>query len=133
MYWWWWIAYLDGVPVLAGEGVDGSLLETLLALRQSLVPIDPKILVSCCHVSWSCLSPSSPGGWTGGGGMQNRAGIENGEDGTHLPTAIFARVLLLLAIQVGTGEWCCRKDWWFALVGLRLSVVVSMGLGRRKE
>lgn len=32
-------SYLDGVPVLAGEGVDGLLLETLLALGQSLVPM----------------------------------------------------------------------------------------------
>lgn len=30
--------YLDAVPVLAGEGVLGLLLEALLALRQSLVP-----------------------------------------------------------------------------------------------
>lgn len=30
---------LEGVPVLAGEGVHGSLLEALLALGQSLVPI----------------------------------------------------------------------------------------------
>lgn len=29
---------LDGVLVLTGEGVDGSLLDTLLALRQALVP-----------------------------------------------------------------------------------------------
>ena len=32
--------YLDRVPVLAGEGVLGPLLEALLALRQSLVPIE---------------------------------------------------------------------------------------------
>ena len=32
-------SYLDAVPVLAGEGVDGLLLETLLALGQSLVPV----------------------------------------------------------------------------------------------
>ena len=31
-------AHLDAVPVLTGEGVDGLLLETLLALGQSLVP-----------------------------------------------------------------------------------------------
>lgn len=36
-------AYLDGVPVLAGEGVDGLLLETLLALGQSLVPIESRV------------------------------------------------------------------------------------------
>lgn len=30
---------LDRVPVLAGEGVDGLLLEALLALRESLVPL----------------------------------------------------------------------------------------------
>lgn len=30
--------YLDAIPVLAGEGVLGLLLETLLALGQSLVP-----------------------------------------------------------------------------------------------
>lgn len=35
----WSIPYLDGVPILAGEGVDGLLLETLLALGQSLVPM----------------------------------------------------------------------------------------------
>jgi hypothetical protein len=29
---------LDRVLVLTGEGVDGSLLNTLLALRQALVP-----------------------------------------------------------------------------------------------
>lgn len=29
---------LDGIPVLAGERVDGLLLDALLALRQSLVP-----------------------------------------------------------------------------------------------
>jgi hypothetical protein len=29
---------LDRVLVLAGEGVNGSLLDTLLALRQALVP-----------------------------------------------------------------------------------------------
>lgn len=37
-------AYLDAEPVLAGEGVLGLLLETLLALGQSLVPA--RILVS---------------------------------------------------------------------------------------
>lgn len=31
--------YLDRVPILAGEGVHGLLLEALLALRESLVPI----------------------------------------------------------------------------------------------
>lgn len=31
--------YLDRVPVLARERVDGLLLEALLALRESLVPI----------------------------------------------------------------------------------------------
>lgn len=30
--------HLDGVLVLPGEGVDGSLLDTLLALREALVP-----------------------------------------------------------------------------------------------
>lgn len=39
--------YLDLVPVLAGEGVHGLLLETLLALGQSLVPARES-LVSCC-------------------------------------------------------------------------------------
>lgn len=32
-------SYLDGVPVLTREGIDRLLLETLLALRQSLVPV----------------------------------------------------------------------------------------------
>lgn len=32
-------AYLNVEPVLAGEGVLGLLLEALLALRQSLVPV----------------------------------------------------------------------------------------------
>ena len=31
-------AHLNSVPVLAGKGILGLLLETLLALRQSLVP-----------------------------------------------------------------------------------------------
>lgn len=35
-------SYLDRVPILAGEGVDGLLLETLLALGQSLVPNQKK-------------------------------------------------------------------------------------------
>lgn len=46
-------SYLDGVPVLAGERVDGLLLETLLALGQSLVPKlikDPSALWSPAHV-----------------------------------------------------------------------------------
>ena len=30
--------HLHRVLILAGEGVDGSLLDTLLALRQTLVP-----------------------------------------------------------------------------------------------
>lgn len=36
--------YLDGVPVLAGEGVLCLLLEALLALRQSLVPVQNCLL-----------------------------------------------------------------------------------------
>lgn len=32
------LAHLDSVPVLAGKGVLGLLLEALLTLRQSLVP-----------------------------------------------------------------------------------------------
>ena len=35
----WNIANLDLIPVLAGEGILGLLLKTLLALRQSLVPV----------------------------------------------------------------------------------------------
>lgn len=31
-------SHLDRIPILAGEGVDGLLLEALLALRESLVP-----------------------------------------------------------------------------------------------
>jgi hypothetical protein len=31
------LSHLDAVPVLAGEGVDGLLLETLLSLGKSLV------------------------------------------------------------------------------------------------
>ncbi len=31
-------SHLNGVPILAREGVDGLLLEALLALRESLVP-----------------------------------------------------------------------------------------------
>ena len=38
--------YLDGIPVLAGKGVLGSLLEALLALRQSLVPINRSMSAS---------------------------------------------------------------------------------------
>jgi hypothetical protein len=34
---------LDAVPVLAGEGVNGLLLEALLALGQSLVPVVPPV------------------------------------------------------------------------------------------
>ena len=32
-------AYLDLVPILAGEGILSLLLETLLALRKALVPV----------------------------------------------------------------------------------------------
>lgn len=32
--------YLNGVLVLSREGVDGALLETLLALGKALVPIE---------------------------------------------------------------------------------------------
>ena len=32
---------LDLVPVLAGEGIKGLLLETFLALREALVPKTP--------------------------------------------------------------------------------------------
>ena len=31
---------LDRVPVFSGEGILGSLLETLLAFRQALVPVE---------------------------------------------------------------------------------------------
>jgi hypothetical protein len=48
--------YLQGVPVLAGEGVLGLLLKTLLALGQSLVPVlMPAISITfpvLCVVSW---------------------------------------------------------------------------------
>ncbi len=32
------MAYLDLVPILSGERILGSLLETLLSLREALVP-----------------------------------------------------------------------------------------------
>jgi hypothetical protein len=35
------LPYLDLVPVLAGERILRLLLETLLALREALVPIQP--------------------------------------------------------------------------------------------
>lgn len=44
---------LDAVPVLAGEGVDGLLLEALLALRQSLVPV--KFRPSANHVRFFAI------------------------------------------------------------------------------
>lgn len=34
------VSYLDGVPVLAREGVHGLLLQALLALGESLVPVE---------------------------------------------------------------------------------------------
>ena len=46
---------LDVVPVLAGEGVDGLLLEALLALRESLVPLE---MISCCLTSGGLRIPT---------------------------------------------------------------------------
>jgi hypothetical protein len=38
--------HLDREPVLAGEGVHGLLLEALLALRESLVPVTRVSMIS---------------------------------------------------------------------------------------
>lgn len=84
-------SYLDGVPVLAGEGVDGLLLETLLALGQSLVPIkkDPSALLSLYIASCSCprnFERKNGPRWVVSGAPVLESGWL-----THLPTAIFAR------------------------------------------
>lgn len=72
-------SYLDAVPVLAGEGVDGLLLETLLALGQSLVPVK-SIPISGLFV----FAPLTFG-------LGSCASSLGSEESTYLPTAIFAR------------------------------------------
>jgi hypothetical protein len=42
--------HLHGVLVLAGEGVDCSLLDTLLTLRKALVPERRVLAVDSCEV-----------------------------------------------------------------------------------
>lgn len=71
--------YLDAVPVLAGEGVDGLLLEALLALGQSLVPVK-SIPISGLFV----FAPTAFG-------LGSRASSLGPGESTYLPTAIFAR------------------------------------------
>lgn len=73
------VSYLDAVPVLAGEGVDGLLLETLLALGQSLVPVKITPI--------SGLFVFAPTAF----GLGSRASLLGPEESTYLPTAIFAR------------------------------------------
>lgn len=75
-------SYLDGVPVLAGEGVDGLLLETLLALGQSLVPM--------MKTTISALSPFAFRDRRIGGRKFVDSVLKPGRL-THLPTAIFAK------------------------------------------
>lgn len=75
-------SYLDGVPVLAGEGVDGLLLETLLALRQSLVPV--------MKTTISALPPSFFRHRRIGRRKVVKSMLRL-EQLTHLPTAIFAK------------------------------------------
>lgn len=52
------MANLDAVPVLAGEGVLGLLLETLLALGQTLVPVDVEIPSQRSALLPICSSPT---------------------------------------------------------------------------
>ncbi len=49
--------YLNLVPILAGEGIHGLLLEALLALRESLVPI---VLSDSSSPLVSCSAPQVP-------------------------------------------------------------------------
>ena len=69
------VTHLDAVPVLTGEGVLGSLLEALLALRQSLVP--------------AVGNQPSEIHYKPGGGLTSCNSCENRFWGaTYLPTAI---------------------------------------------
>lgn len=79
-------SYLDGIPVLSGERVDGLLLEALLALGQSLVPVikahqsaslSPISFRTRHHVVFLLLGA--------------RASVLKSGQLTHLPTAIFAK------------------------------------------
>lgn len=96
-------SYLDSIPILPGERVDGLLLEALLALGQSLVPV---IKV---HPSAS-LSPFTfrnrnvvPWG--------TRASVLKPGQLTHLPTAIFAKSRSQRwSGVVGRGGWVGRRS-----------------------
>lgn len=72
-------SYLDAVPVLAGEGVDGLLLETLLALGQSLVPVKSTPISGLFVFAPTVVA------------LGSRASLLGSEESTYLPTAIFAR------------------------------------------
>jgi len=94
--------HLDRVPVLAGEGILGLLLEALLSFRKALVPI-----VLLDHVlSRIATLPSKPipPGFQlhcveGGAGRGERRE-------THFPTAMIAKRLPCRgAVEV---ERCCR-------------------------
>lgn len=90
-------SYLDGVPILAGEGVDGLLLETLLSLGQSLVPMikaDPSAqLLPFPHVHPRLVcSVDGLAVRLGAGpfGLHRPHWRKNRGNCTHFPTAIFA-------------------------------------------
>jgi hypothetical protein len=58
-------AYLDGVFILAREGIHGPLLQALLALRQPLVPGKKnKMLIRVLHIdrheNIDCLTFQQP-------------------------------------------------------------------------
>lgn len=117
-------SYLDGVPVLAGEGVDGLLLETLLALGQSLVPI--------MKITISALSPFAFRDRRIGRRKFVDSVLEPGQL-THLPTAIFAksysqrRIIVVGRVVWKRGD---RKYWTSGRRGTRLKVSSSVKFQR---
>jgi hypothetical protein len=96
------LPYLDLVPVLAGEGILSLLLETLLALREALVPIplsdiDLRMYLLPLHRVPSPGFPSSPH-------ISRRVKV------THFPTAMIA---ICYAVEMA----CCGEQVVELVVG----------------
>lgn len=77
--------YLHGVLVLAREGVDGTLLDTLLTLAKALVPRD----------RW--ISRDVRDGDNNDNNEDESSSRELERRATYLPTAIANRVYLLVS------------------------------------
>lgn len=82
-------SHLDSIPVLAGKGILGLLLETLLALRQSLVSAD-----GSQQLPWE----------------RSRLSVESSLEKTYLPTAI------VMSTCLGADE-CADTGCWLSLPG----------------